>query len=477
LHYLQKYGKKIIRFVPLQETIGGAVMVDSPNDKVVIIGGGVTGTALAYVFSRYTNVESLALVEKYGRVATVNSDPRNNSQTLHFGDIETNYTLEHARPVQDAARLMMNYVLANPAPGLYQLTPKMVLAVGAEEVAAMRKRYEDFRLDYPDLELLEAPDLAMLEPTVMEGRNPEQPVVALLSHDGYAINYQLLSESFLRNSDRQVDTFFNTEVKAISRQQDGSFVIRTGTGELRAKAVVVCAGPYSMLFAQAMGYVPELAFLNVAGSFYFTNQRVLNGKVYTVQTPGLPFAAVHGDPDVAVVGQTRFGPTAKMILQLERHRYRTTVPYLRTLWTPVRFLATLRSLVAIARRDSVLARFIVKNIFYDWRLIGKWLYLRQMRKIVPTLRWRDVTYGKDKGGTRPQIFNTEDGTLQMGESTIIREGIIFNTTPSPGASVSLRNAEKDAQVIIDFLGDGYTFDQAAFNRDLRRTRTEVGDTA
>jgi malate dehydrogenase (quinone) len=446
-------------------------MVTSRSYDVVIIGGGVTGTAVLHVLSRYTNIQRIALVEKYGQVAQVNSHPRNNSQTLHFGDIETNYTLEHALPVQDAAHLMMNYVRENPAPGLHQLSHKMVLAVGDEEVATMRARYAEFLPHYPSLELLEAADLAVQEPAVMAGRDPGQPVVALLSRNGYAINYQLLSESFLRNalgSGREIDTFFDTEVHDITRQDDGSFAVRTGPHHLLAKAVVVAAGPYSMLFAQAMGYVPELAFLPVAGSFYFTDLKLLNGKVYTVQTPELPFAAVHGDPDVAMAGVTRIGPTAKVIPLLERHRYDTMMPYLRT---PIRHLAGLLTLLSIAR-SWVVTRFIVKNFFYDWPLIGKWLYLRQMRKIIPNLGWRQVKLGKGMGGLRPQIVDTKKHTMLMGDSTIIEPGIIFNTTPSPGASVALRNAEKDVRAIIDYLGEGYVFDQAAFNDELRPTPTK-----
>lgn len=433
---------------------------------VVIVGGGVTGTAVLHVLSHYTNVQRIALVEKYGRVATVNSHPRNNSQTLHFGDIETNYTLEHALPVQDAARLMMNYVLTHPEPGLYRLTSKLVLAVGAEEVAAMTARYHEFKTHYPNLELLGRDELAEREPAVVAGRPADEPVAALLSRDGYAINYQLLSESFLQaalGSGRQVDTFFDTEVDGIARRTDDTFVVDTAAGELRARTVVVAAGPYSLLFAQALGYAQELAMLPVAGSFYFSNQQLLRGKVYTVQTPQLPFAAVHGDPDVVDTDHTRFGPTAKVIPLLERHHYQSVRPFLRT---PVMTIAGLLTLIGIMR-SRVIAGFILRNLFYDLPVVGKWLYLRQVRKIVPATRWRDIRLGRGLGGLRPQIINTRERTMQMGESKLIERGIIFNTTPSPGASVSLKNAETDVRALVGFLGEGFVFDQAAFDRDLR----------
>lgn len=72
---------------------------------VLIIGAGVSGSALAYVLSKYTNIKKIALIEKESKAAQVNSNTHNNSQTLHFGDIETNYKLEKAKKVKRAADL------------------------------------------------------------------------------------------------------------------------------------------------------------------------------------------------------------------------------------------------------------------------------------------------------------------------------------------------------------------------------------
>lgn len=60
---------------------------------VVIVGGGISGCALTYMLSRYSDIKSIAMMEKYGSLAPLNSNARSNSQTLHCGDIETNYKL------------------------------------------------------------------------------------------------------------------------------------------------------------------------------------------------------------------------------------------------------------------------------------------------------------------------------------------------------------------------------------------------
>ena len=72
------------------------------------------------------------------------------------------------------------------------------------------------------------------------------------------------------------------------------------------------------MIAKSLGYGKNFAVLSMAGSFY-TAPKVLNGNVYTIQVPKLPFAAIHGDPEVHSDLITRFGPTAKPIFQLERH--------------------------------------------------------------------------------------------------------------------------------------------------------------
>ena len=437
-------------------------MNERKSYDVIIIGGGITGTAVLHVLSRYTNVGSIALIEKYGRVAQVNSNPSNNSQTLHFGDIETNYSLEKATKLKIAATAVVRYI--EPRGGdLFRKTPKMVLAVGADEVEALEKRYEAFRNLFPRLKIIGRDEIAQIEPKIVEGRDPDQPILALLSEDGYAVDYQKLSESFLTDArqDREdLDVFFGTEVTALKK--DGEvYLMETKQGVFWARVVVVASGPYSLLFAQSLGYREELGILPVAGSFYFAD-RVLAGKVYTMQMEKIPFAAVHGDPDVIRPNETRFGPTAKVLPLLERHKYKTIFDFLRTKSVSLSGLIALLSIM----RDKTFFAFIAKNLLYDIPLIGKLLFLKSVKKIVPTMRYSQLHFGKGLGGIRPQVFNTETRELQMGEVTIVGKNIIFNTTPSPGASVCLRDAERDTQLVIEFLGEGYEFDHERFMGDL-----------
>ena len=435
------------------------------NYDVAIVGAGVCGTALTYVLSQYTNVESIIVLEKCDDAAQLNSRVSNNSQTLHFGDIETNYTLAKAEKVNRAASLVKQYLLRHdPAQAMHSKYHKMVLAVGQEQINLLQKRYETFKALFPHLKAIDRAEIEAIEPNILKGRDTELDVGALFTEEGYTVDFQKLAKSFLDNADRAsqgtLDRLFGTPVTRLEKSEAG-YRIYTNKQTLTAKTVVIAAGAYSLLFAKSLGYGLDYALLSVAGSFY-RSRSTLNGKVYTMQNKKLPFAAIHGDPEVHDSSITRFGPTAKVLLQLERHRPSTIIDYFRTAGLS---LAALLSFVVILS-DLTILRYILRNFLYDVPFIGRRLFIREVRRIVPSMELQNLEYAKGYGGIRPQIVNMQTRKLELGEAKIAGDRIIFNITPSPGASTCLQNAEEDTAKIIEFLGDGYHFDKDRFLQDL-----------
>lgn len=98
--------------------------------------------------------------------------------------------------------------------------------------------------------------------------------------------------------------------------------------------------------------------------------------------------------------------------------------------------------------------------------------MEEIRKIVPALRYKDIRFGRGLGGIRPQVVNVKTKKLEMGEAEIVGDNIIFNITPSPGASVALKNAEQSALKIIDFLKEPFLFYQEKWCKDSGSTMIE-----
>ena len=438
-----------------------------PRYEVLIVGGGVVGTALLYTLSKYTDIKNIALIEKYSDFGLVNSASYNNSQTLHFGDIETNYSIDKARSVKQMADMVMKYLESekDPVAGkkLFSKYSKMVLAVGKNQVQELKLRFPAFSELFPKLRMIEREEIGKIEPRVVEGRDPKQEIIALVTEDGYTVDYKSLCHSFVDNAlkkNPQLDIHLNTKLLKIARNED-LYSVLTDKGELRSTVVIIAAGGHSLMIAKSLGYGKNLAVLSMAGSFY-TAPKVLNGKVYTMQVPKLPFAAIHGDPEVHSEKITRFGPTAKPIFQLERHNMSTFPEYWKTFGVG---LSPILSLLKIAS-DKTLLSYIFVNFLYDLPFVGKRLFIKEVRKIVPSLKLSELKYAKGIGGTRPQIVNNTTRKLEMGEAKLSGEKIIFNITPSPGASTCLGNAYSDTQNIIEFLENKFKFNKEAFEKDL-----------
>ena len=434
---------------------------------VLIVGGGVVGTALLYTLSKYTDIKSIGLIEKYSDFGLVNSASYNNSQTLHFGDIETNYSIDKAKSVKTMADMVMKYLESekNHPTGkkIFSKYSKMVLAVGANQVNELKQRYPAFSELFPKLRMIKRDEIGKIEPRVLEGRDPGQEILALVTEDGYSVDYKRLCHSFVDNSlmkNPELDIHLNTKLLKISKNGD-QYSVMTSKGEFRSSVVIIAAGGHSLMIAKSLGYGKNLALLSMAGSFY-TAPKVLNGKVYTIQVPKLPFAAIHGDPEVHNEQITRFGPTAKPIFQLERHNMSTFFEYWKTFGLGLSPILSLLRIIS----DKVLFSYIFFNFLYDLPFIGKRLFIKEIRKIVPSVKVSELKYAKGIGGTRPQIVNNTTRKLEMGEAKLNGDKIIFNITPSPGASTCLGNAYSDTQEVIKFLDNKFKFNKEAFEKDL-----------
>lgn len=435
---------------------------------VVIVGGGVAGAALLYSLAKFTDLKRVALVEKYSQVASVNSRATNNSQTIHCGDIETNYTLEKAIRVRRSAQMVVRYGEELPTSVREKVIhryPKMVLGVGTQECEFLRQRYEKFKPHFSGMQLLDKALIAELEPNVvkMDGRDrPEELVAIAITGEYTAVDYGLLAQSFVEQAQavdgKTIELKLGNPVQAIDAVGDNYRVV-TSDESLEARFVVVSAGGHSLLFAHRMGLGLDYSCLPVAGNFYFTPE-VLNGKVYTVQNDKLPFAAIHGDPDLTMPGKTRFGPTALPLPLLERHNLKTVLDYLEVLKLDRTVVEVMWDLFKV--KD--IRNYILKNFAFEVPMLDRRLFLKDVHKIVPSLKLEDLEFAEGVGGIRPQLIDRTQRKLILGQAEIDPgNGLRFNITPSPGATTCLGNAEQDILRIQSHLG--CEFDRSWFEAE------------
>ncbi|MCQ2854684.1 FAD-dependent oxidoreductase [Helicobacter pylori] len=436
----------------------------------VIIGGGVSGCATFYTLSEYSSLKRVAIVEKCSKLAQISSSAKANSQTIHDGSIETNYTSEKAKKVRLSAYKTRQYALNKGLQNevIFE-TQKMAIGVGDEECEFMKKRYESFKEIFVGLEEFDKQKIKELEPNVILGANGIDRHENIVGHgyrkDWSTMNFAKLSENFVEEAlklrpNNQV--FLNFKVKKIEKRNDTYALISEDAEEVYAKFVLVNAGSYALPLAQSMGYGLDLGCLPVAGSFYFVPD-LLRGKVYTVQNPKLPFAAVHGDPDAVIKGKTRIGPTALTMPKLERNKC-----WLKGISLELLKMDLNKDVFKIAfdlMSDKEIRNYVFKNMVFELPIIGKRKFLKDAQKIIPSLSLEDLEYAHGFGEVRPQVLDRTKRKLELGEKKICtHKGITFNMTPSPGATSCLQNALVDSQEIAAYLGESFELER--FYKDL-----------
>ena len=436
--------------------------------EVLIIGGGISGGTLLYDLALHTDVQRMCLIEKYDHLDPLNSNAHSNSQTLHCGDIETNYNRAKADHVRGGAEMMLQFVdNASGDETLKRNYGKMLLGVGEKEVAFVKARFEMISDLYPTLRKVDADAIAEIEPNValIDGKLREESIFGLYNEIGWAIDYGRVTENCIAQAqdvpEKTVDVKLSTEATKITKTQNG-FEVKIKHGEtLHCTFLVVSAGTYSLQLAQTMGKGKHFSVLPVSGSFYFAPE-VLHGKVYTVQNPKLPFAAIHGDPDMTKPNTTRFGPTALMLPVLERFNAKSAFGFLESF----HFTKGTASALFHLMKDKDIREFIYKNIGYEIPVHGKKSFLKQVRKIVPSMKLDDLDFADHTTGVRPQLIDEEKGELLMGAAKFSDgDGVIFNMTPSPGATSAFANAAEDIVSITEYIGKKIHVDsfKAVFN--------------
>src|SRR5438270_5268253 len=431
---------------------------------VAIIGMGAVGTATGFLLAEFTSVQSLLFLEKENSAGQIASDRRTNSQTRHPFGGELNYTPQVMKAIKRYSDMIPSYANSEYGRGydiLRRTKSGMVLAVGKNEKEYLGKKFHDtVKPVFPYAELMEdKEESAKLEPYLVRGRKKDEEIV-IIKLQADMVDFGELARSFEDNArkhqDKKIHVKFNTKVERIEDVSDGYEIHISNGGSFSARYLVVSAGSYTLSFAKQLGLGGDFVAFPVAGKFY-TSPSVINGKVYTFQEEGVPFAATHADRewDGAV---TRYGPTATPTLMFEKNK-----PDIRE------FINNLNPVLL----DTVISKrairnIMIKNIAYSLPGVGRRLFWKyEARKIVPSIPYSDLNPAPEFGGVRTVGINKRTRELKLGEFTLPeahKDGVnvCANMAPSPGASGSLGIAYKNVAKITKALG--LEFDDEKFTK-------------
>ncbi|MBC5649406.1 NAD(P)/FAD-dependent oxidoreductase [Christensenella tenuis] len=235
---------------------------------VIIIGGGITGCAAAYEFSKYEF--KTALLEKENDIAC--GSTKANSAIIHAGyDPEPGTLMAkyNARGNELAHRLARKLDIP------FRETGSLVLAFSEEEVREVHKLYENGVANGVPVEIISGEEVLRREPNISDRVRCAlwAPTGAVISPWEFAA---ALIETAVMNG---VDCYLSSGVKRISKQ-DGMFEITAGGEKYRAKYIVNAAGLFADKVYEMAGGT-GMAITPVRGE-YFLFDKTMGGIVSTV---------------------------------------------------------------------------------------------------------------------------------------------------------------------------------------------------
>ncbi len=209
---------------------------------VIIIGGGVTGTAIARELSQYKL--KILLLEKHADICE--GTTKANSAIIHGGF--------DAKPGSFKAKFNVrgNALVRELAPKLqfhFKQTGSLVVAFSDEEVEAVNELYKrGLENKVPDMEIWDKDKILREEPNLSsEARS------ALFCGSAGIVCPFSMTYAFMENAmENGAELLTEAEVSGIQKQEDG-FLLSTAKGEFKTKYLVNAAGLYADAIAAMVG--------------------------------------------------------------------------------------------------------------------------------------------------------------------------------------------------------------------------------
>jgi L-2-hydroxyglutarate oxidase len=398
----------------------------TPGRRVVVIGGGIVGLAVAERVLREDPTAAVTVLEKEHDWARHQTG--RNSGVVHSG-LYYPPDSRKARWCRAGAASLLDLARVEGVP--HRVTGKLVVATAADELERLAA------LEQRGL----ANGLAVTRLTAEQAREQEPHVATLAAlhvAETGVIDYRAVCGVLVRRlRDAGAHLVPGTEVVGGA---DGprEVVLETTRGEFVADVVVSCAGLHADRVARLLGHQPSVRIVPFRGEYHElvgAATGLVRALVYPVPDPDLPFLGVHVSRGID--GHVHVGPNA--VLALGREGYR---------WGAVdaREVARLAAFPGMWKLAQRYWRVSAEEIA---RSASRTLLARAVARMLPGIRARDLA--PSPAGVRAQALG-RDGTLH--DDFVLREtarAVHVLNAPSPAATASLVIGETIATRIDDRL--------------------------
>jgi L-2-hydroxyglutarate oxidase LhgO len=383
------------------------------SERVVVIGAGIVGAAIARALTRSRPRPHVTLLER--EPAPGLHQTGRNSGVVHAG---VYYRPGSAKALlsREGVRRLRAYCDDRGLP--YEAVGKVIVAHDAEDerrLSAIRDSAEANGV--PGLRWLDPAALREVEPNVVGRAALHSPTTAIV--DFARIARALVADAQGEGADLLVD-FDVTQIRAGAP----TVVVARDGRTVAADRIVVAAGLHADHLAQLAGDGPEPRIVPFRGEYHElapSARHLVHGLVYPVPDPRYPFLGVHLTKRLD--GGVLLGPNAVLALAREGYRRRdVSAEQLRALATSAGFRRFARANVRVGASEL-------------WGSLSRRAFIERVRRFVPAITPADVRPAP--AGVRAQAMDA-DGSL-VEDFRFRRVGPVFciRNAPSPAATASL----------------------------------------
>ena len=388
-------------------------MMASRTYDFAVIGGGIVGLATAMKLTQDFPGHGVVVMEKEPEVAQHQSG--HNSGVMHAG-IYYAPGSQKANFCSSGGAMLRRFCDDHGIE--YKMCGKVIVAIDESELPGLEELHRRGTANGAEgLEIIGPERLRELEPHAAGIRAVHSPNTGVVDYTRVA---SALATQVVENGG---ELLTGTEVRAAS-QRDGRVYLETTQGEMATRHVINCAGLHADAVARAMGMDVGLRIIPFRGEFYSLRPErssLVNGLIYPVPNPKLPFLGVHFIKRID--GSVKAGPNA--VLAFAREGYRKTDFDAREVWGILTY-------PGFWRLSRVHWRSALRE---QYRSRVKTAFLRSIQALVPEVRKEDLA--SPGAGVRAQAVDRKGMLLQDFSVVRSNNAIHVLNAPSPAATACL----------------------------------------
>lgn len=398
----------------------------SDSFKIIVIGGGIIGTATALSLQKRLK-QKILVIEAENDLAAHQTG--NNSGVIHSGLYYKPGSLK-AKNCTEGRERLYNFCSENNIN--FQRCGKVVVATNDSEIKTLDELLNrGIANGLTGIKKLNSEEIKDYEPCAKGVAGLFIPQTGIVDYTEVTNTYAKL---FITNGG-SIET--GCKFLSLKNLNDG-FLLITSKGEFRTKFIINCGGLYSDLIAKKCGVNPGLQIVPFRGEYYKLKKEkeyLVKNLIYPVPDPRFPFLGVHFTR--MINGGVEAGPNAVLAFKREGYSKKDISAN------------NIARMILFPGFWKMAAKYYQMGFEEYYRSLSKKVFVKALQKLIPDIQGDDIEPGG--AGVRAQAL-APDGKL-IDDFRIVEANKMVHVlnAPSPAATASISIGNTIADLVLKKL--------------------------